>query len=183
MSTLVYTRTRDWWLLAIRGVAAMLFGFAAFVWPGLTLEILVIFFGAFALIDGVIELYVAYRRRTAGGWGTHVIQGLAGIVAGLIALVLPGLAALSIIILIGAWAIVTGITEIFLTIRLHDRLRSEWLWVLTGLASLLFGIALVLFPTAGALALAWLIGAYAIVVGILLLALGLSLRNTAPVFS
>jgi uncharacterized membrane protein HdeD (DUF308 family) len=183
MSTLVYVRTRDWWLLSLRGIAAILFGLAAFVWPGLTIEILVIFFGAFALIDGLAELYIAYRRRAIGGWGGHVIQGLAGIVAGLIALLLPATAAIALILLIAAWAIVIGVTEIYLSIRLRDRLQSEWLWVLTGLASILFGLALVVFPAAGVLAMAWLIGAYAICVGILLFALGLSLRSTTPVFS
>jgi uncharacterized membrane protein HdeD (DUF308 family) len=183
MSTLVYTRTRDWWLLAIRGVAAILFGIGAFVWPGLTIAILVIFFGAYALVDGATELYTAFRRRGVDGWASHLIQGLAGVVVGLIALLLPGVAALSLIILIAAWAIVTGVTEILLTIQLRDRLRSEWLWVLTGLASILFGLALFLFPAAGALALAWLIGAYAISIGVLLFALGLSLRNSAPAFS
>jgi uncharacterized membrane protein HdeD (DUF308 family) len=183
MNTLVHTRARDWWLLAIRGVAAVLFGIAAFVWPGLTIAILVIFFGAYALVDGAAELYIAFRRRGAPGWGMHLIQGLAGAIAGLIALILPGVAALSLILLIGAWAIVTGILEIILTIQLRDRLRSEWLWVLSGLASVLFGLALFLFPAAGALAMAWLIGAYAVTVGILLIALGLSLRSRAPVFS
>jgi uncharacterized membrane protein HdeD (DUF308 family) len=182
MSTFVYARTRDWWLLAIRGVAAILFGIGAFVWPGLTVTILVIFFGAFAVVDGAVELYIAYRRRAIGGWGSHLVQGLAGIIAGVIALVLPVVAALSLILIIGAWAIVTGITEVFLTIRLRERLRSEWLWILSGLVSILFGLALFLFPGAGAVALAWLIGAYAISVGILLFALGLSLRNAAPVF-
>jgi uncharacterized membrane protein HdeD (DUF308 family) len=112
-----------------------------------------------------------------------VIQGLAGIVAGLIALLLPATAAIALILLIAAWAIVIGVTEIYLSIRLRDRLQSEWLWVLTGLASILFGLALVVFPAAGVLAMAWLIGAYAICVGILLFALGLSLRSTTPVFS
>jgi uncharacterized membrane protein HdeD (DUF308 family) len=182
MSALVYVRSRDWWLLAIRGVAAIVFGLAAFAWPGLTITILVMFFGAYALVDGAAELYIAYRRRATGGAGSHLIQGLAGIVAGLIALLLPSIAALSLIVIIGAWAVVTGIIEIFLTIQLRDRLRSEWLWVLTGLVSIAFGVALFLFPEAGALALVWLIGAYAISVGILLFALGLSLRNLKLVF-
>jgi uncharacterized membrane protein HdeD (DUF308 family) len=182
MSTLVYVRTRDWWLLAIRGIAAILFGLAAFAWPGLTIAILVIFFGAFAVVDGAIELSIAWRRRGANGWRGHLVQGLVGIIAGLVALVLPGVAALALILIIAAWAVVTGIIEIFLAFELRERLRSEWLWALTGLASILFGLALFLFPAAGAVAMAWLIGAYALVVGILLVALGLALRSTAPAF-
>ncbi|MEA2663003.1 MAG: hypothetical protein QOH08_2575 [Chloroflexota bacterium] len=183
MNTAVHTRARDWWLLALRGVAAILFGIGAFIWPGLTIAVLVILFGAYALVDGILELYVAFRLRARRPWGGHLIQGVAGVVAGLIALLLPTVAAISLILLIGAWAIVTGITEIFLTIQLRDRVRSEWLWVLTGLASIAFGLALLAFPVAGALALAWFIGAYALWIGVLLIALGMSLRTARPVFS
>jgi uncharacterized membrane protein HdeD (DUF308 family) len=172
------TRKRDWWLLAIRGVAAILFGLAAFVWPGITLELLVLLFAIYVLVDGAISL-VAFLRRP-GQPGSLLVQGIVSIVAGVIALLFPGLAALSVVILIAAWAILLGIAEIALTFRLHERLPVELLWVLAGIASIVFGIVLIAFPSAGALALIWLIGAYALFLGVLLVILGFSLRAATP---
>lgn len=167
-------RKRDWWLIAIRGIAAILFGLAAFVWPGLTLEFLVLLFAMYVLVDGLLSI-VAFARR-GGQAPSMLVQGIVGIVAGVIAVLFPGLAALSLVILIAAWAILTGIAEIALTFRLHERLTVELLWVLAGIASIIFGILLVVFPAAGALALIWFIGAYALFVGVLLLILGFGLR-------
>lgn len=172
------TRKRDWWLLAIRGVAAILFGLAAFVWPGLTLEFLVLLFGVYVLVDGVLSIAAFIRRGSQSL--SMLFKGIAGIVAGVIAVVFPGLAALSLVILIAAWAILTGISEVALTFRLHERLTIELLWVLAGIASIIFGILLVVFPAAGALALVWFIGAYAIFFGVLLVILGFSLRAATP---
>jgi uncharacterized membrane protein HdeD (DUF308 family) len=172
------TRKRDWWLLAIRGIAAILFGLAAFVWPGLTLEFLVVLFAIYALVDGVLSIFVFVRRH--GQPLSMLVQGVVGIAAGVIALLFPGLAALSLVLLIAAWAILTGIAEIALTLRIRERLSVELLWVLAGIASIVFGILLVVFPSAGALALAWFIGAYALFIGVLLVILGFSLRAAAP---
>jgi uncharacterized membrane protein HdeD (DUF308 family) len=173
----IILRRSDWWLLALRGAAAVLFGIAAFTWPGLTLQLLILLFAAYALVDGIVALVTAVRRAIRGGsWGWHFLQGIAGIVAGLVALFAPTIAALSLVLIIAAWAIITGIAEIALTIQLRDRLQSEWLWALAGIASIVFGVVLALFPTAGALAFVGLIALYAVVVGFLLILLGLSLR-------
>jgi uncharacterized membrane protein HdeD (DUF308 family) len=171
-------RQRDWWLLAIRGIAAILFGLAAFIWPGLTLEFLVILFAIYVLVDGVLAIFVFVRRP--GQSPSMLFQGIVGIAAGAIALLFPGLAALSLVLLIAAWAILTGIAEIALTFRIRERLTVELLWVLAGVASIVFGILLVVFPSAGALTLAWFIGAYALFIGVLLVILGFSLRAAAP---
>jgi uncharacterized membrane protein HdeD (DUF308 family) len=176
MSTVIIRR-RDWWLLALRGTAAVVFGIAAFTWPGLTLELLILLFAAYALVDGIFALVTAVRRGIrAGSWGWHLLQGVTGVIAGLVALLAPAVAALSLVLIIGIWAIITGIAEIALTIRLRHRLKAEWLWALAGVASIIFGVALVLFPAAGALALVGVIALYAVVVGFLLILLGLSLR-------
>lgn len=171
-------RQRDWWLLAIRGVAAILFGLAAFVWPGLTLEFLVVLFAIYALVDGVLSIFVFVRR--AGQSPSMLVQGIVGIAAGVIALLLPGLASLSLVLLIAAWAILTGVAEIALTFRIRERLTVELLWVLAGIASIVFGTLLVVFPSAGALALVWFIGGYAMFIGVLLVILGFSLRAATP---
>jgi len=171
-------RQRDWWLLAIRGVAAILFGLAAFVWPGLTLEFLVVLFAIYALVDGVLSIFVFVRR--AGQSSSMLVEGIVGIAAGVIALLLPGIASLSLVLLIAAWAILTGVAEIALTFRIRERLTVELLWVLAGIASIVFGTLLVVFPSAGALALVWFIGGYAMFIGVLLVILGFSLRAATP---
>jgi uncharacterized membrane protein HdeD (DUF308 family) len=174
------TRKRDWWLLAIRGIAAILFGLAAFMWPGLTLELLVLLFAAYVLIDGILSIVGFMRRPAHRRSPSTLVGGIVSVAAGVIALIFPGLAALSVVILIAAWAILTGIAEIALTFRLHERLTVELLWVLAGLASILFGIVLIVFPAAGALALVWFIGAYALFLGVLFVILGFSLRAATP---
>ena len=176
--TEVTARRRDWWLLAIRGVAAILFGLAAFVWPGLTLEFLVILFAIYVLVDGLLAIFLFVRR--GGQVPSMLVQGIVGIAAGVIALLFPGIAALSLVLLIAAWAILTGIAEIALTFRMRERLSVELLWILAGTASITFGILLVVFPSAGALALVWFIGSYALFVGVLLVILGFSLRAATP---
>jgi uncharacterized membrane protein HdeD (DUF308 family) len=118
---------------------------------------------------------MAFLRRP-GQQMSLLVQSIASIVAGVIALIFPGLAALSVVILIAAWAILTGVAEIALTLRLHERLTVELLWLLAGIASIVFGIVLIAFPAAGALALVWFIGAYALFLGILFVILGFSLR-------
>lgn len=176
--TEITTRKRDWWLIAIRGLAAILFGLAAFVWPGLTLELLVLLFAVYVLVDGVLSIAGFLRRP--GQSPSMLVGGIVSIVAGVVAIIFPGLAALSVVILIAAWAILVGVAEILLTFRLHERLTVELLWGLAGVASIVFGIVLIVFPAAGALALVWFIAAYALFIGVLLVILGFSLRAATP---
>ena len=168
--------TRYWWFVALRGLAAVLFGIAAFAWPGLTLTLLVLWFGAYAVVDGVFELIYAFGPgRPSRGW--LVVEGVASIVIGVITLGWPGISALALLYLIAAWAVVTGIMEIIVAIGFRKVIRNEWLLVISGLASVVFGVVLAIQPGAGALALTWLIGAYAVVFGVLMIALGFRLRS------
>jgi len=167
---------RYWWVVALRGLAAVLFGIAAFAWPEITLTVLVLMFGAYAVVDGVFALIYAFGSGTPFH-GLRAVEGLAGIVMGVIALVWPGITALALLYLIAAWAVVTGILEIIAAIDLRKVIDNEWLLGLGGLASVAFGVILALQPNAGALALIWLIGAYAIFFGVLLIALGFRLRG------
>ncbi|MDL2356121.1 MAG: DUF308 domain-containing protein [Pseudomonadota bacterium] len=167
------TLLRNWWMLALRGAIAIAFGLLALLLPGLTLLSLIALFAVYALFGGAVWMSGAIRNRRADDhWWVLLIAGLAGIGAGLIALVHPALTALVLILLIGANALVTGLLDIVVAIRLRRRLHGEWLLVLAGLASILFGAIVFLHPMgAGALPLVWLVSVYAIATGSLLLAL------------
>ena len=142
-ATMVHTLKLNWWLLALRGLVAVLFGVLAFMWPGATLITLVWLFGAFALVNGILSLVLA--AKTPKGYpkvGSLILGGLLGILAGLLAFVMPGITALGLLILIAAWAIVTGIMELVAAVRLRKIINNEWLLVLAGIASVVFGVLL-----------------------------------------
>jgi len=178
VATVVHTFRLNWWLLALRGLMAVLFGVLAFTWPGATLITLVWLFGAFALVNGILSLVLA--AKTPKGYpkvGSLIFGGLLGILAGLLAFVMPGITALGLLILIAAWAIVTGIMELMAAVRLRKIINNEWLLVLAGIASVVFGVLLLFQPAAGALVLIWWIGAWALLSGILLMILAFRMRN------
>lgn len=170
--------TRNWWALALRGVVAVLFAVAAFGWPGITLWVLVALFGAYALVDGIFALVSSFSRDTdRRRWWALLLEGIAGIAAGVITFVWPGLTALGLLYLIAFWAIVTGVFEVITAIRLRHELTNEWLMALIGVLSIAFGVLLSLYPLAGALSVVWVIGAYAFVTGVLMIALAFRLRS------
>lgn len=169
---------RNWWALALRGLFAVLFGLAVFIWPGLTLLALVALFAAYALVDGVFSIVAAIRAAGRHArWWPLLLEGLLGIAAGVVAFLWPNITALALLYVIAAWAIVTGVFEIVAAIRLRREIEGELLLGLAGLASVIFGVLLILFPGAGALAVLWLIGGFAIAFGILLILLGFRLRG------
>jgi len=172
------TLAQNWWALVLRGVVAVLFGLSAFAWPGLTLAVLVLLYAAYALVEGVLAVLWALVNRRAGAfpWGVF-LAGLAGIAFGVMTFLWPGLTALALIYLVGWWAIVRGVFEIIAAVHLRREIENEWLLGLAGLLSVLFGIFVVLAPGAGALALIWWIGAFAIVVGIVTIILGFRLKG------
>ncbi|HEU4507311.1 MAG TPA: HdeD family acid-resistance protein [Pyrinomonadaceae bacterium] len=173
---LVYTSS--WWALVLRGIVAILFGILAFVWPQITLTALVLLWGAYALVDGAFAIAAGVKSYGENKrWWLLLIQGLLGVVAGVLAFVIPGITALVLLMLIAAWAIVTGSFQIAAAIQLRKHITGEWLLALGGVASIIFGVLLFLNPGAGALAVVWLIGAYSIVFGSLLIALGLRLHG------
>ncbi len=177
VATVVHTFRLNWWLLALRGLVAVLFGVLAFMWPGATLITLVWLFGAFALVNGILSLVLAAKTKGYPKVGSLIFGGLLGILAGLLAFVMPGITALGLLILIAAWAIVTGIMELVAAVRLRKIINNEWLLVLAGIASVAFGVILLFQPAAGALVLIWWIGAWALLSGILLMILAFRMRN------
>jgi uncharacterized membrane protein HdeD (DUF308 family) len=175
---------KNWWSLVIRGVAAILLGVITFIWPGITLGALVLLFGFYALIDGLVSLAGAVRAAGAHErWGALLIEGLAGIAAGIITFAWPSITALSLVYVIAAWALVTGVFEIVAAARLRKYIEGEWLLALSGLASLVLGVVMIALPLAGALAIAYWIGIYAFIFGVLLVALGFRLRSWVKVFT
>jgi len=170
--------TGNWWALALRGGLAILLGIIAFALPVPTLAAIVILFGAYVTIDGVLALIAAVRgMREHASWGAMLVVGAVSIVAGVIALFWPGIGALALVYLVAAWALVTGALEIAMALRLRHVISSEWLLILGGVVSIALAIMVAAFPGAGALVLVWWLGAYAFAYGIIVLALALRLRH------
>lgn len=169
---------RNWWLLALRGLVAVIFGVLAFAWPRATVLTLVYLFGAYAFLNGFLAFVVASMApKGHTRFGSLVVQGLISIAAGIIAFFTPGITALAFVILIGTWAIISGFVEIVAAIRLRKVIEDEWLMAAAGIASLIFGGLLLIQPGVGALVLVWWIGGFAIVFGGLLMALAFRVRN------
>ncbi|MFB4307586.1 HdeD family acid-resistance protein [Actinomadura sp. GTD37] len=169
--------TRHWWVLALRGAFAILFGIVAWAWPGITVWALVLLFGAYALADGVIAVAHAFRGATGASRALLMLVGIAGIALGIAALVWPGITAFVLLMLIAAWAVATGVLEIVVAVAMHRELRGEWAYVLTGAISVLFGILLFAWPVSGAIAIVWLIGLLAILSGAAMLGAAFRLRR------
>jgi uncharacterized membrane protein HdeD (DUF308 family) len=163
----------NWWVLLLRGILTVLFGILAFAVPGLTLVTLVLLYGAYALVDGVTALFVGGRARA---WGM-VFAGVLGLLAGVLAFIFPGITAYWLLILIASWAIVRGLSEIVAAIQLRKELTNEWMLILGGALSIIVGVWLFLNPAAGALAMVWLIGSYALLFGMMLIVLSFRLRG------
>jgi uncharacterized membrane protein HdeD (DUF308 family) len=165
-------------MILLRGIFAILFGIAAFIWPGPTIEALVLLFGAYALLDGIFAVMVGIQQygETQRWWAT-LLEGIAGIVLGVLTLVWPGTTATVLLAFFAAWAILTGVFEIAAAIWLRKVIEGEWTLILAGALSVLFGGLLILQPVAGALTVIWLIGAYAIVFGVLFSILAFELRR------
>ena len=169
---------RWWWTFIIRGLVAVAFGVLAFLAPAWGIAVLVALFGAWALVDGVIGLVGGIRSRGRDrSWWLSILEGIVGIVAGVFAFLFPAQAAVALIFIIAAWAIITGVFEIVAAIRLREQIQGEFWLGLAGVASILYGVVVYLFPAAGALSIVWLIGSFAIAFGAFLLILGWRLRR------
>ena len=179
-SSMLPTVSGNWWALAIRGVAAVLIGLAALAWPGLTLAVLIILYGAFAVVDGGLAI-VAGLRGTGGTrrW-LLLAEGVLGLLAGLVALFWPGLAAVVVLYVFSFWAIFGGLLRILGAILLRREIDNEWTMALGGALWVLLGIGLAVLPGAGLLALAWVIGVLTLAMGVTLIIQAFRVRGHSP---
>ena len=178
MLTMFAQMFRNWWMLALRGMLAIVFGILALIWPDTTKLALVLLFGAFALTDGSLAVAAGIAMsKYFERWWALLLEGLTGIVIGILTFVWPNVTGLVLLFFIAAWAILTGIFEIVAAMQFRKVISGEWAMILSGLMSVLLGILLVVFPAAGAVSLVWLIGMYAIAFGILTLVFAFRLRS------
>jgi len=166
-----------WWAVVLRGVFSLLVGLLAFITPIATMVALVWLFGAYALVSGLFNLLAAWRRSGRNPWWMLVLSGLAGIAAGAVSFGWPGITAVAFVYVVAAWALMTGVLEVWAAISLRKELTGEWLLALAGLFSIVFALLLAINPTVGVVTLVWLLGAYALVFGVVTIALGLRLRK------
>jgi len=170
-------RQHAWWALAVRGVLAIVFGVLAWVWPGVTLFVLVILFGAYAIVDGLGAIIEAFRSAPSKSRAWLGVTGVLGVVAGLAAFLWPGATSLILLMLIAAWAVVTGVFEIIAAIALRREITGEGWHIVSGVVSVLFGVVLFAWPAQGILAVLWLIGICAVVFGVTMLIAAFQLRR------
>ena len=176
---MLHALAKNWWILLIKGVCAIIFGVLTFIWPGVTLVTLVLLYGAFALADGVLAIAAAITGGApAPRWWLAVV-GIVGVAAGVFTLMWPEFTGIVLLMFIAAWAIVTGVMEIVGAIRLRKEIDDEWFLIASGVLSVLFGCLLVVQPATGALSLILVIGAFAIVFGALQVSLAFRLRRHA----
>ena len=169
-----------WWLVLLRGVLAVVFGLFALFSPETALLALIFVWGFYALFDGITALALGFRHRRTSHWGWHVLQGLVSVAAGIVALVWPGPTVLALVLIIGVWSIVLGVTEIAEAFSARKSGSSSWGWLLAGgIIAILFGIALIFSPGAGALALLWIIGWFSLVFGVVFIVWAFRLRRAA----
>ena len=168
---------QNWWLFVLQGVLAILFGVAAYLWPGRALGALITLFGVYATLDGILVLIRAFRAAALKApWWPFLLQGLVSLGAGVGTLAWPGLTALLLVYCIGSWALIGGVLQVVAGIKLRDELEGEWTLIVSGILSAIFGLWMIAAPGEGALALVWLIAGYAIVLGIAAISAGLRLR-------
>lgn len=170
--------TKNWWLVVLRGILAILFGLAAFFLPGIAWLSLIWLFGVYAILDGVFAMMSGLiSSKYSPRWWVFLLEGLISVAAGVIALIRPDLAGTVLVLLIAAWAVVTGVLEILAAIRLRRELTNEWMLAFGGFVSLVLGVLLFFQPAAGGLIITLMIGAYALIFGAMLVGLGFRLRK------
>jgi uncharacterized membrane protein HdeD (DUF308 family) len=178
---MIETLKRHWWVPVIRGIAAIIFGVIAFTHPVMAAATLVLFFGAWVLIDGIFRVVGAIGHRASDpDWGWQLVIGIVGIIVGLLTFHAPQVTALALVIYIAAWALMIGASEIAIAVKMRREIKGEWLLILMGLISIIFAVMLLWNPVAGAAAVIWLIAWYAVVLGVLAIFFGFRLKALRP---
>ncbi|RCW79424.1 HdeD family acid-resistance protein [Paracoccus lutimaris] len=178
MDNLLRVMADYWWVPLLRGIAAVIFGLMALIWPGLTVYVLLIVFGAYAVFDGVMALIVGFQRKSEDdGWWAWALDGALSIIIGLMALFWPEATALAFVIWMAVWAVVGGVFRIVSAIRLRQQIEGEWALGLSGLFLVIWGVLMAMIPAAGLLSIAWLIGTFALLIGVAMIVLAFRLRG------
>lgn len=178
MENLVRVMADNWWVPLLRGIAAILFGLMALIWPGLTVYALLIVFGAYAIFDGIMSIIIGFQRKSGDDrWWSWALDGFLSIVIGLMALFWPEATALAFVIWMAAWAVVAGIFRIIAAIRLRAEIEGEWALGLSGVLMVIWGVLMAMIPAAGLLSIAWLIGLFALLIGVVMIVLAFRLRG------
>jgi len=175
--TLAIVMARSWWTFILRGIVAILFGLVCLFYPPIAILGLATLFGFWLIVDGIAGLTGAWGARAHRSWWISLLEGLAGLVAGILAILWPVITALVLTLLVGAWAIVTGAMEVWMAIRLREHIRGELFMIIAGLISIAFGLYVIIFPGAGILSVLWLIAVFAIFFGLSFIGLGWRLRG------
>ncbi len=170
---MVGTLAQHWWVVLLRGIAAILFGLIALSRPGITIAVLVLFWGAYALVDGIFEVVAGVRAK----YGSLILLGVLGIAAGVVTFLWPAITAVALLYIIAFWAIVAGILQIAAAVRLRKEIEGEWLWMLSGVCTVILGFLLIARPGAGALSVVTLIAFFAMAWGVLLVILAFKLKS------
>ena len=169
---------RNWWVLLLRGILAVIFGIVAVINPAVTITVLVIYIGAWYLVDGIFSIITSLTApKGYRGWVWLLISGVIGVIIGLITFFMPGLTALVLLYYVIAWLMVTGVMQVIAGIRLRKEISGEFFLITGGILSVVLGLYFLVNPGAGALAFIWLIGAYAIVFGAMMVILAFRLRS------
>lgn len=163
-----------WWVPVARGLAAIVLGILTFVWPGISVLAFVTLVAAYWIVDGGISVYHAIKWKR---WGWPLWGGVVSLVAGGLALLRPGVAVLSIVIVMAVWAILRGLLDIYVAISMRKEIDYEWWLALSGVTSVVLGGLILMKPAAGAMAMVALLGTFAIIIGAFLVAAGLRLRK------
>ena len=170
---------KHWWHIAVRGLIALLFGIMLLAWPGISILLLALFFGAYAFVDGIITLVAAINYKAGAGQRAWLfVRGICGIIVGIVTFFWPAITAIVLALLIGAWALIAGVMELNFAFRSVKDTGIKWLLAISGILSIILGILLLIQPIAAIIAVIWAIGAYAIIAGILLIIAGFRLRSS-----
>jgi uncharacterized membrane protein HdeD (DUF308 family) len=170
---------RTWWLVLVRGILAVIFGVLALNWPGLTVLVLVTVFGAYAIVSGAFSLVAGFRHDAQHRiW--LIVSGIIGILAGVVTFAWPGITALTLLYVVAFWAIFSGVSEIVGGVQMRKTIDNEWMLIVGGALSVIFGVLLLVWPGAGLLTLGWLIGAFAILYGLAMVMLSLRVKKLVP---
>lgn len=175
---MVHVLARNWWALLIRGIAAVIFGILAFAMPGITWYVVCILFGAYAFVDGIFAIVSAVRAAQAHErWWPFVLEGIVGLAIGAVTFYDVRITIFAVYFTIAVWAFVTGILEIAAGVQLRKAIANEWLLILAGVASIVFGVFMFWHPIAAAVSIIWIVATYAVFFGIVMIALAFRLRS------